>query len=518
MTAHTTYPTTEAPAFPQRQFLLWSVIFLLLILLSAALFFCAWVFNQRMQGFYRDRIYPHVHSVGLDLGSMTREEAHQALAIAAARTDTGALILRDGARQWTLPWAEAGLALDVKTTLDAAWAAGRAETPLKEQLQLWLQPQVREITPRFTLDLMQTRQALEQISTEVSTPPVDARIGLERGAVIIIPGTPGRMLDVTALLGQIQTQSSSAAGEMALELLYRDVYPAEPDTAEVQAQAEALLNRRVTLSAFDVLTEQTLSWTLEREAFAPWLHLVTREDGAAIVEADPGAVPQTLDALAAQLGDGRGFRTAEAARQVWNAYTAGGGHVTLYLSHPERLYTIQSGDTVGRIGAKLGMPPGLIMEANRGIDLDRLWVGQQLVIPSQDVLTPYMPVPGKKIVVNIPQQRVRAYDNGALLWDWPTSTGIKDSPTATGVFQIISKEDKAYASQWDLWMPYFMGVYVAGGNVTNGFHELPILKNGQRLWAGNLGSPASFGCIILGIPQAETLYSWAEIGVLVVIE
>ena len=67
-------------------------------------------------------------------------------------------------------------------------------------------------------------------------------------------------------------------------------------------------------------------------------------------------------------------------------------------------------------------------------------------------------------------------------------------------------------------MPYFMGVYVAGGNVTNGFHELPILPNGQRLWAGNLCSPASFGCIILGIPQAETLCSWAEIGVVVVIE
>ena len=203
---------------------------------------------------------------------------------------------------------------------------------------------------------------------------------------------------------------------------------------------------------------------------------------------------------------------------MWDAYSEGGGHVTAYLTHPERLYTVQSGDTVGRIGAKLGMPPGLIMEANRGVDLDRLWVGQQLTIPSQDVLTPYLPVPGKKIVVSIPEQRVRVYENGGLLWDWTTSTGIKDSPTATGIFQIISKEENAYASQWDLWMPYFMGVYVAGGNVVNGFHELPILQSGQRLWAGNLGSPASFGCIILGIPEAETLYNWAEIGVVVVIQ
>lgn len=40
----------------------------------------------------------------------------------------------------------------------------------------------------------------------------------------------------------------------------------------------------------------------------------------------------------------------------------------------------------------------------------------------------------------------------------------------------------------------------------------------QRLWIGSLGRPASFGCIILGIPAAEMLYNLAEVGVVVVIE
>lgn len=518
MTAHVTYQTTETTSPQQRHAFLWVGAFLLLLALGAALFFCAWVFNQRMQGFYRNRVYPYVSSLGTDLGGMTREEALEAITAAANQSDAGALVLRDGARYWTLPWAEVGLALDANRTLDDIWAAGRTETSLNNQLQRWLRSQPVKVPPRFTLDLAQTRGALERISSEVSVPPIEARLGLEGGTIIVISGTPGKVLDVTALLGQIQTQSNTTTGEMTVDLLYRDVYPVEPDTSEIQAQAEALLNRQVTISAFDVLTEQTLNWTLGREDFVTWLKLVAQESGAIVVEADPGLVPETLKAKAAQLGDGRGFRLDEAAQQVWNAYASGGGHVVAYLTHPERLYTVQSGDTVGRIAAKLGMPPGLIMEANRGIDLDRLWVGQQLLIPSQDVLTPFMPVPGKKIVVSIPEQRVRTYENGGLLWDWPISTGMKDSPTATGVFQIISKEEKAYASQWDLWMPYFMGVYVAGGNVTNGFHELPILQNGQRLWAGNLGSPASFGCIILGIPQAETLYNWAEIGVVVVIQ
>jgi lipoprotein-anchoring transpeptidase ErfK/SrfK len=35
------------------------------------------------------------------------------------------------------------------------------------------------------------------------------------------------------------------------------------------------------------------------------------------------------------------------------------------------------------------------------------------------------------------------------------------------------------------------------------------------LWASTLGSPASYGCIILDLAAAEDLYTWAEAGVVV---
>jgi lipoprotein-anchoring transpeptidase ErfK/SrfK len=35
------------------------------------------------------------------------------------------------------------------------------------------------------------------------------------------------------------------------------------------------------------------------------------------------------------------------------------------------------------------------------------------------------------------------------------------------------------------------------------------------LWADILGRPASYGCIILDLRDAETLYNWAEEGVVV---
>jgi len=38
------------------------------------------------------------------------------------------------------------------------------------------------------------------------------------------------------------------------------------------------------------------------------------------------------------------------------------------------------------------------------------------------------------------------------------------------------------------------------------------LSNGQTLWAGYLGRPISYGCVVLGTYEAELLYNWAEIG------
>ena len=42
-------------------------------------------------------------------------------------------------------------------------------------------------------------------------------------------------------------------------------------------------------------------------------------------------------------------------------------------------------------------------------------------------------------------------------------------------------------------------------------HALPIL-NGTTLWGGLLGSPVSYGCVVLDTANAEALFNWADIG------
>ncbi len=46
-----------------------------------------------------------------------------------------------------------------------------------------------------------------------------------------------------------------------------------------------------------------------------------------------------------------------------------------------------------------------------------------------------------------------------------------------------------------------------------GIDRAPTLSSGVGLWENILGRPASNGCIILNLDEAEWLYCWAEDGV-----
>ncbi len=121
------------------------------------------------------------------------------------------------------------------------------------------------------------------------------------------------------------------------------------------------------------------------------------------------------------------------------------------------------------------------------------------------------PRPRKRIVVSLSRQRLWAYQDDVLLYDWVCSTGEPARATQAGSFQVLDKIPEAWSSVWGLRMPYWLGIYWAGGS-ENGIHALPINMSGTQLWAGYLGRPVSFGCIILDTPDAATLYQWADVG------
>ncbi len=123
---------------------------------------------------------------------------------------------------------------------------------------------------------------------------------------------------------------------------------------------------------------------------------------------------------------------------------------------------------------------------------------------------------GKYILVDISEQHMYVQEGDTLVFSFIASTGMNNA-TRAGRFSVLDKIPNAYGATWNIWMPNWLGIYWAG-SLENGIHALPILPNGATLWAGFLGTPISYGCIVLDTYDSQLLYDWAEVGVPVEIQ
>ena len=193
-------------------------------------------------------------------------------------------------------------------------------------------------------------------------------------------------------------------------------------------------------------------------------------------------------------------------------------------AHTVATHTVQAGETLAAIAMRYGVTTWTLAQANSIANPSLIFRGQVLVIPRTSS-TAHEPAlapaagsgGGKRIVVDLSEQHLYAYQGGALIYSFVASTGMAGAGTRTGTFRVLDRIPNAYASTWSLQMPYWLGIYWAGAT-ENGIHALPILSNGQQLWAGYLGTPVSYGCIVLGTYEARLLYEWAEVGTPVVIQ
>ncbi len=206
-------------------------------------------------------------------------------------------------------------------------------------------------------------------------------------------------------------------------------------------------------------------------------------------------------------------------------------------------YIVQSGDTLSAISAKFDVSVAGIMQANQIKSPRLIYVGQRLYLPkeadskpkpAQDNAAAANTAPaeaeesataaegasankarGKVIYVSLSKQRLWAYENGKLIYNYLVSTGLAERATKPGTFRVKSKLPEAWSNVWQLRMPFWLGIYDVG-RVENGIHAMPMRRNGRLVrWA--LGSPGSFGCVVLDTKAASNLYKWAPIGTLVVI-
>lgn len=133
-----------------------------------------------------------------------------------------------------------------------------------------------------------------------------------------------------------------------------------------------------------------------------------------------------------------------------------------------------------------------------------------------ETLTSTSPATTKRIVVDLSEQMIYAYDGDKEFMVTKVSTGDTSTPTPTGTFTIYKKTPTRYMQgplpgvtdvPFDLpgvsWDMYF----TEGGAAIHGTY-----------WHNNYGTEQSDGCVNVPAELAKILYDWAPLGTKVTIQ
>ncbi len=488
-----------------------------LILLAAVLFLAlaGWTLAAAYLVFrFEGPILPGVKIGETNVGGMT-------LSAAAAKIDNDwnrdrVLLVTDGTHTWQATPLDFGLWVDPNATARAAFDYGRGKSHWGQILGAFLGVKSAQVTPVVVFSAQMANAQLANWGALVQRDPGPATLAYQNGQWQAVPGAAGVQFDPAATLQQLSQNYSTImqSGQLALV-----THPVPSPTGQVEAQLATLqsqLDRPLLVHGYDPITNDTLEWSVPADLLASWIQ-VKNNNGQIALSIDESGFPAYLNDLEKNLSGGRTFWISGQTYDLTGHWQRGDAY-TVVIQHPSTTYTVQNGDTLLKIAYRSEIPYWMILQANPDIDPDVLPVGTTLTIPSQSDLLPLPVVLGKRIVLSISQQHMYIYENGQQIRDFVISTGIDRSPTQPGIYQVQTHVDNAYASVWDLYMPDFLGIYQSWPGFWNGIHGLPTLSNGQRLWAGLLGKPVSYGCIILDLDASQWLYTWAEDGVVVEIQ
>ncbi|MCB2209534.1 peptidoglycan binding domain-containing protein [bacterium] len=407
---------------------------------------------------------------------------------------------------------ELGYWVDPTATADAAFAIGRDSTPT-EELSAAIFGESQMVLPVMYYDENIARQTLTALADDLAVPPVEASVAYQDGTWVAIPGTPGQAVDIDATLASLYQDAFNIYLAQAVTLQITAQAPAISDLTPVLDEIQTVVTQDLTLAAHDPITGETTTWSVPADVKHGWVS-VDPDSYDISLAYEPDDVADLVEGWQNELDDSGTRKIQVDANEIIDDWQAGRSPVAI-VHHAPTTYNVSGGESLWSISLKLGMPMWYIMDANEGLTMENLEAGMTLTIPSKNDLLPLPVVPNKRIVIDISSQSMTVYENDAVRNTYVVSTGVSNSPTMAGIFQIQTHEINAYASNWDLYMPHFMGIYEAWPGFMNGIHGLPLLSSGQRLWASTLGSPASYGCIILDLAAAEDLYNWAEEGVVV---
>lgn len=151
-------------------------------------------------------------------------------------------------------------------------------------------------------------------------------------------------------------------------------------------------------------------------------------------------------------------------------------------------YVIRQGDTLGAIAASFNVSVQDVLRLNPDINPRRLAIGQIICIPAAP-----SPI---EIIINISAKRLTVYRNGSIYREYIVATGRPETPTPTGIFEVVNKEidpGGPYGTRW-------LGLSARGYGI-HGTNN-----------PASIGTAASNGCIRMYNEDIEALFDITVVG------
>ncbi len=153
---------------------------------------------------FSNRVFPGIIMAGVDLSSLTPNQASAALSQHLTYPKSGKVVFRDGEATWVATPADLGMVFDAGTSVQRAYNLGRQGgllTNMATQLNAWQGGLY--LGPVIIFDARTAHDYLEKIAAQIDQPVVEADLHLNGTEVVYSPGQIGRLLNVDQTLANL---------------------------------------------------------------------------------------------------------------------------------------------------------------------------------------------------------------------------------------------------------------------------------------------------------------------------
>ncbi|OFW60679.1 MAG: hypothetical protein A2133_05945 [Actinobacteria bacterium RBG_16_64_13] len=230
---------------------------------------------------YNNKVHAGVSVAGVNLGGLTRDEAAATLARYVVDAEKTPIKLVSGDKTFDITPGDVGAKVDVTAAVSAAMDVTRGSNFVVDtvrRFKLYFSDTDLTLTGTFDPEKMDSQVVL--VAKQLGVPAVPMGLAINDGAIEVVEGQEGNVVDQRALSEQLGKVLFSL-GAVELEI------PMMVDEPDVQAEntEKAVADARVMISARVTLTRGERSWTLTPDDIAAYMDFAseTRDGESTLV-------------------------------------------------------------------------------------------------------------------------------------------------------------------------------------------------------------------------------------------